>query len=469
MAPLRIHFRLIVCTVLGAFLLAPAAAWAQTAGQQGNGNKGYSRLQGGQWGGNRPRSAAQQIPLGPVPETPGGLNVAQAKDQTQQAQTPPAQPRGRVRIQGRTRAEEPVPFPAPAGLSVDLREQMRKFVLSITDFSRRHRRNFMIITRGGLELLIKRDPVDETRISPARTYIRAIDGVLQEGVFFGSRVFGEPPPAERQARMLRLTDLAKANGLKVFVMDFGDDPKTVEESHRQNMEKGYVSITAHAPAAELTSLPPYPRRPYGENSKSIISLKDVSNFAVISDSSAFGRIDEFAMKMHGTNYDLLIVDVFHGRTPLSRQAVETLKYKRVGAKRLVFATVNVGSAASYRYYWKPAWREGSPPWIVAPVRDDPDRYHVQFWRPEWQRIISGDTNSYVFGAIAQGFDGVVLEGIEEAYRFFEGGGEEPEEEAPATPPTVEVTPAAEAAPAAEAPPAGAGAGPAAAGTPPAAQ
>ena len=270
------------------------------------------------------------------------------------------------------------------------------------------------------------------------------------------------PPAERQGRTLRLTDLAKANGLKVFVMDFGDDPKTVEESHRRNKEKGYVSITAHAPAAELNSLPPYPRRPYDENAKSIVSLKDVLNFAVISDSSSFGRIDEFALKMHRTNYDLLIVDVFHGRAPLSRQAVETLKYKMLGAKRLVFATVNVGSAASYRYYWKPTWGEGSPPWIGAPLRDDPDSYNVKFWRPEWQRIISGDTNSYIYGAIAQGFDGVVLEGIEEAYRFFEGGGEEQEEEeeAPAPTPTAEAAPAE--APPAEAPPA-------AAGTPPAAQ
>ena len=214
------------------------------------------------------------------------------------------------------------------------------------------------------------------------------------------------------------------------------------------MEKGYVSIPAHAPTAELNSLPPYPRRPYGENSKSIASLKDVTNFAVITNSSTFGRVDEFALKMHETNYDLLIVDVFHGRTPLSRQAVETLKYKKIGTKRLVFATVNIGSAASYRYYWKPTWGEGSPSWIVTPLRDDPDSYYVQFWRPEWQRLISGDTKSYVYGAIAQGFDGIVLEGIEKAYRFFEGGGEEQEEEAPASAPAAEAPPAATAPPAA---------------------
>ena len=39
----------------------------------------------------------------------------------------------------------------------------------------------------------------------------------------------------------------------------------------------------------------------------------------------------------------------------------------------------------------------------------------------------------VYGLIALGFDGVILEGIEGSYRFFEGGGEQEEEE-PAPPP-----------------------------------
>ena len=71
--------------------------------------------------------------------------------------------------------------------------------------------------------------------------------------------------------------------------------------------------------------------------------------------------------------------------------------------------------------------EGSPGWISGPVRDDPDRYYVEFWQPEWQKLIYGDTKSYVYGIIIQGFDGVVIEGIEETYRYFERGGEEPEE------------------------------------------
>ena len=336
-----------------------------------------------------------------------------------------AQQRGQVRVQGAPLLQE-AQVPTPGASQVDLRQQMRKFIQSISGFARRYRPGFTILTRGGLELLIKRDPANEERISPSRAYMRSLDGVLVNGLFFGHKVFGEPPDADVLAFKLKLTDIAKKNGLRVFVTDFGTDPKTIDDSLRKNQKRGFISTTVPAPLSELSSLPVYPRVPPGENSKSINSVSNVKNFAYLANSQAFGRVDEFALKMRENNFDLLVVDVYHGRKPLSRQAVETLKFKKIGARRLVFAKVDIGSAASYNYYWKPNWREGSPTWIDAPVRDDPDRYFVQYWRPEWQRIITGDTKSYIYGIIAQGFDGVILEGVEEAYRFFEGGGEEDE-------------------------------------------
>jgi cysteinyl-tRNA synthetase len=422
--------RLMVRTILGALVLAPAAAYGQSSAPAGV-----------QFNGSEDKKAARQIPPRAVPSSAASSRprrpVRRGRSNLAQAQVTPDPGRVRIqsqdrkgysRLQGRTVAKPPAPLPAPPSLNIGIRNQMRKFIQSISKFTRRYNQNFGVVTQGGLELLIKRDPVVGTRISPARAYIRSIDGVIKDGLFFGKRVFGEPPPDEILARHLRLMDIAKANGLRVLVVDYGTDPKTADESRRRNKEKGYVSITAPVPLADLNSLPPYPRRPYGENAKSMLSLKNVSNFAYISNSKAFGRADEFALKMHGTNYDLLIVDVFQGREPLSKQAVATLKYKKLGARRLVYATVDIGTAASFLYYWKANWGEGSPMWIKAPVRDDPDSYHVEFWRPEWQRIIAGDTQSYVYGIIAQGFDGVVLTGVEEAYRFFEGA--EQEEEAP---------------------------------------
>ena len=80
--------------------------------------------------------------------------------------------------------------------------------------------------------------------------------------------------------------------------------------------------------------------------------------------------------------------------------------------------MNIGEAESDRYYWKPNWREGSPNFIGAPTAGNPDKYTVQYWAPAWREIMTGNTNSYLYGIIAQGFDGVVLDGVE-AYRAQE--------------------------------------------------
>jgi cysteinyl-tRNA synthetase len=326
-------------------------------------------------------------------------------------------------------------LPPPIGLEVDTREKMRKFIQSITVFARSYNPNFRIITHGALELLIKRDVVDENEYYPARTYMRTIDGVMTNGLFFGNKVFGEPTADKNKAGKHKLLSIANNNGLPIFTIDFGTEQNTIIESYRLNREKGYISTTVHAPLSKLGSLPPYPLRPFNENSKSILSLKDVSTFAYISNSTTYGQQAEFAMKMHDTNYDLLIIGVLHGRNPLSKRAVETLKYKKVGGKRLVFANVNIGMAANHQFYWKSSWREGSPNWIKDPKRSNKDKYFVEFWHPDWQKIFFGNQNSYIYGLLAKGFDGVVLEGIEEAYRFFEYGEKEQDttKRSPSTP------------------------------------
>lgn len=358
-----------------------------------------------------PPLAGAQAPTPASPTTPG----------TAPATTPAAKTKPSAKTAPAPAAtDQAVPPQAPA--VEDYREEMRRFVQLISTFAHRKQPDFVVVAENALELLTKVDPVDDTRKSPAQTYIRSIDGVLQDALFFGAPKFGKPTPDERRHALLSLTDLAKANGLKVLVVDYVKDRKGIQESFRSNAAKGYASFAAPGRGMELNHLPAYADWPYAENPTNVLSLKDVRNFVVLRNSAALGRQDEFAMKMHGTNFDMVIVDPFHGRRPLSKRAVATLKYKKLGARRLVLAHINIGTAASYLYYWKPKWREGSPVWISAPIRNNPDQYYVEYWRPEWQKIITGDTKSYVYGIIDLGFDGIVLGGLD-SYRFFETGEE----------------------------------------------
>lgn len=330
---------------------------------------------------------------------------------------------GRARIQGRDNAAPGQPLLGPSPEAPEPRQAMRTFVENISTYARSVRRDFAVIARGGLDLVVKIDPTDPEKAAPAITYMRSIDGVMVDGLFYGTPEIDKPSqPKERQERLLHLAGVARQHGLKVLVMDYATAPNAIDDAYRLSRAQGFVPYVAPARGLALNSLPRHPKRPFAENPNSIIALPDAQNFAFLADSSAFGREDEFALRLHGTNFDVVVVDVFHGRQPLTRQAVETLKYKNAGGRRLVLAYMDIGAAASYRYYWQPHWQEGSPLWINAPFADNPDKYRVAYWRPEWQRIITGNTESYTYGIIAQGFDGVVLEGLD-GYRFVEGGGE----------------------------------------------
>ena len=306
---------------------------------------------------------------------------------------------------------------------IDHREEMRRLIQAISTFARDHRRDFAIIPINGLELLLKTDLTDpdgERRV-PATTYLRTIHGVLQRDVFFGHPKANARTSKERRARLQKRLQHAQDHGLSVLVMDHVTMPGTASELGRLSSRQGYAAFAAHARGLNLNRLPPVPGQPLAANGRSTLSLRDVQNFVVVRDSGGFGRQDAFALEMHGTNYDLVVVDVFHRLgEPLTKRAVETLKYKKAGAKRLVFAHVDIGTAAAYRYYWKPDWAGTLPHWISAPVPGEADRYFVEYWQPGWREILIGGATSYIYGVIDQGYDGVLLDGVE-AYRYFEGG------------------------------------------------
>ena len=323
-------------------------------------------------------------------------------------------------IQGRTIEEVEIQIErGQSGPLLDYREQLRQFIQRISVYARSQNPNFVVITKGSPELLTKIDIIDVKKVSSARTYMRSIDGIMIDGLFFGDTKVGVATKPERLEKTLNYVRLAKKNNLNVMVIDYVANTQQAEQSYGFNEELELTPFVADAKGEDLNSIPTFRKNPFMENSKSILSMVDAKNFLYLGETSSFGRQDEFALRIHDTNYDIIAVNIMHGRTPLSRQAVETLKYKKLGSKRLVLAHVDIGAAASHDYFWKPGWREGSPEWISGTTQDNPDRHFIQYWRPEWQNVIFGDTNSYIYGLIAQGFDGVILTGLE-AYKYFLG-------------------------------------------------
>jgi cysteinyl-tRNA synthetase, unknown class len=331
---------------------------------------------------------------------------------------------GRVRIQGQDVIEEDTLDLGPSGPLVDYREEMRSFIQNISRFARGYRSDFSVIVEDALALVIKTNITDEEQVMPARTFTRSVQGIMATGLYHGEPEYGKPAADEKiLAAKLGLLQHAQSAGLPIFVLDKTDDPTQIEDGRSRSSSLGHVyGATTHSDF-DVSVLPNYPRRPFNENPVSVLSLGAIKNFVVVGNANSYGREDEFALRMHQTNHDMIVVDVFLGDRPLSRQAVETLKYKRNGARRLVFARVSIGTAASYRYYWKANWREGFPAWLGRSLNDNPDAYYVEYWRPEWQRIITGDTASYIYGVVDQGYDGVVLADAD-IFQAYDGSAED---------------------------------------------
>ena len=325
-----------------------------------------------------------------------------------------------VNIQGRPVEETVEPPEIEDKLTLDFHEELRKFIQSISLYARSIKPNFVVIARDAHDIIVRRDQLDFTNITPARTLIRTIDGILQDGIFMGHHKVGKPTKKSVALEFSASMDLARKNGLQVLSFDYARKQEAIIDAYTRAAKAGYRPFVAHEKGPALTSIPPFPEIPFNENSDNVLSIHKIKNFLYLGETAGYGRQDEFSLKIHSTNYDAVIVDVFHGRRPLTRQAIETLKYKKLGSRRLVLARMDIGTAASYRYYWKPDWGVGNPFWIADAYPRNPDRFIVEFWRPEWQQIITGSANSYIYGIIKQGFDGVVLEGLL-TYLYFEMG------------------------------------------------
>ena len=304
------------------------------------------------------------------------------------------------------------------------RQEMRKLIRDISSYSRKFKRDFVIIIQGGLDLLEKIDAVDSTRRSPSNTFIRSLDGIVVRGLNYRPPLPGKTETVtDRKIRepMVRLTDLGKSRGLKIWVTDYAENVKAAEESIKVNRTKGYVPFPAFGPGYLFDTIPNFPKRPVDENPGNIIGVKTVKNFLYMTDSSRYDRQENFVRALSNTNFDAVIVDVFHrGRQPFNKDSIRGMKFKKLGARRLVLAYMNIGQADSFRYYWKDNWKEGTPAFVSSPALGNPDRYYVKYWHQAWRDLMTGNPNSYIYGILAQGFDGVVIDGTD-AFKFFEGG------------------------------------------------
>lgn len=299
------------------------------------------------------------------------------------------------------------------------RAYMREMVLDLATYAEKRDPNFVVVTRPGFDLLswsrrefelaeIKRDPLAKVRSdsitqvgTPMRRYIQAIDGFMLNGQFCAPlRV-----PGADLAAMLK-------QGLKGMTIEHCATPEMANAALQTAVRMGVISHIDLTDSDDFARPPS--RRPSPENARNVEALLQARNMVVMLDSREYETREEWFAALGRSNYDVLVTDAFYkGNRPLTKDEVHLLKFKEIGARRLVLARMSVGFAEDERFYWERDWEVGTPTWIQG-LGERPGQYTVEYWNPAWKAIIG----RYFAGIMDLGFDGVVLDGVE-AYRRWE--------------------------------------------------
>ena len=297
---------------------------------------------------------------------------------------------------------------------LDFKQEMRDFVIEISDYSRLSDPDFIIIPQNGIELVTIRG---EENGPLSESYLDAVDGHGQEDLFYGYNDDDHATPADENTYLRTFLDISKNTGNTILVTDYCYTQSKMSDSYTKNNSSGYVSFAASH--RELDNIPTFPNPIYGENNSVITSLPQVKNFLYLINPENFSSKTDFINAITSTNYDLLIMDLFFDEsTEFTAGEITQLKDKTNGGKRLVIAYMSVGEAEDYRYYWQSGWKSGNPFWLDDENRSWEGNYKVRYWEPDWKKIIFGNDDSYTRKVLNAGFDGVYLD-IIDAFEYFE--------------------------------------------------
>ena len=305
---------------------------------------------------------------------------------------------------------------------VDYPAAMVGLICDLKTYAVEKKPGFGLIGNGGAGRFLEQDGNTGENVG---RLLQVLDGTMAESIFY--RWDTDENRAARTSRedteyFHQALAPARTAGLPVLSLDYVDSEEMAGDSYQKNQEKGYIPWASFR--RDLDDLPK--EEPFKRNDRDIAAPSQVQNYLVLLNPSKFGSREAYLEALRGTDYDLLIVDLFYGPETLTAGEVASLRQKAHGGRRLVYAYMSVGEAETYRYYWQREWQDNPPCWLAEANTDWQDNFKVKYWRPEWQHILYGSRDSYLDKIISAGFDGAFLDVVDAYYYFLsrESGGQD---------------------------------------------
>lgn len=296
--------------------------------------------------------------------------------------------------------------------NIDYREEMRQWVIKISDIAKQENEDFLIIPQN-CSLLFTDTGYVEGELCTG--FIESIDGAGQEGISFGYDKYNIATDTDTQNQFTSLLNIGVENNLTVLSVNYCDRTDSIDASLKYDNENGYVSFISNSIGLTDT----HNQSIINENSNDISLLSEAKNWLILLNPEKYDTKEEYIDALCATDYDVLVIDAFfYEKDMLSEEDVNRLKYKDNGSQRLVISYLSIGEAEDYRYYWKDEYSDERPEWILCENPNWAGNYPVEYWNEEWQEIIATGENSYLRMIIDVGFDGVYLD-IVDGYQIFE--------------------------------------------------
>jgi len=289
---------------------------------------------------------------------------------------------------------------------------MQEFVAALSEYAKAQKPGFLIVPQNGAELAY--DGLNPEN-GFSEIYINAIDGMGIEELFFD----WNRRPVTYNGPLLNMLSELKDNGLTIMVSDYVST-SNVQNSMDYNTEQGFLAFPRVTENYHYKMIPSSPLD--GDPLRNVTSLADAKNYLYLISSDNFSTKRAMINAINNTVYDVLIIDLFFNKTAFSMTEINELRKKPdetgavgKGGNRIVLAYINIGSAETFRDYWK-----GSLPFLIRPYGDGyDDEYMVGYWTDEWQKIMFGDDKSYIQRILNAGFDGAYLDNVETYKRIFQ--------------------------------------------------
>jgi len=249
--------------------------------------------------------------------------------------------------------------------NIDYKQEMRAFVIGISEYAKSDYPDFIIIPQNGIELVTSTGEEDG---QPHSDYLNAIDGDGQEDLYYGYDKDDKATSTGTISYLKTFLNISKNSGNTILVTDYCSTHSKMDDSYNQNNSNGYISFSADQ--RELDNIPIYPKPIYSENNNQVSALSQIQNFLYLINPENFGTKTDFINAISPTNYDLLIMDLFfHDGIAFTSSEINQLRNKANGGNRLVISYMSIGEAEDYRFYWQQDWQANKPSWMD---KENPD-------------------------------------------------------------------------------------------------